>query len=347
MRTTAYVGTYEPEDWTLFYRGVLLGGDSPLQPIEVSGIADMPDVKSYDLEMVATHGLWPGTDWMRGRTIHMSFRVLAKDREQLATLMGEVNAAFTYGATEEDLEFQIPGVAQGATAKVRGRVRKRASTIDDKYATSLAPVVDVEFSCTDPWIVATSINEREMEASIFDAGGIDLLNDSVFDFTPEGLLIPNTAKMTPAKPAVITNGSMAETPIKAEIYGPLQGGVFFEARVGAAAADGQLLASERVSDGVGIDVLDGFPLNMEIGDKLELDSGTKKAFLTKRGYNGDLRTDITSKLTKKQWFSAKPGTTMQCYLSVGDTGAPVYYSAEFADIPKPHGKVFWQLSKFI
>ncbi|WP_447050941.1 hypothetical protein ACRAKG_33165 [Streptomyces rosealbus] len=306
----------------------------------------MPDVKSYDLEMVNMHGMWPGTDWMRGRTLTLSVRVLANDHDHLAQLMGELTSAFSYGGAEEYLRFKIPGVAQGASARVRGRVRRRAVTIDGKYATSLSPLVDVEFACTDPWIEATSVNERSMEASVYDKGGISLIEPgSVFDFPlSTGLVFPNNAGMSPAKPAVVTNGSMDNSPITAEIYGPVMNGVFFEARIGSASSDSMLVHSEKVADGVGIDNWYGRPFRMEFGDKLVLDSQLKRAKLTSRTLTGGLEQDITSQLTRADWFEAKAGATIQCYLTVPDPGGPQFYAAE---TPKPTGTVFWKLSKFI
>ncbi|MFE3579067.1 hypothetical protein [Streptomyces vinaceus] len=339
------------KEWTLWYRGVLLGGDSPLIPLEITGIGDMPEIKDYDIEMVATHGRWPGRDWMRGRTIHLSFRVFAKDESKLADLMGEVNGAFTYGEREEELHFCIPGVAQGAPAKVRGRVRKRAVTIDSKYASTLSPVVDVQFECTDPWIRATGTYHRDMVAGTWDKGGIDLtdLTAPMFDFTASELVeIPDTAHMRAQVPAVVTNGSMQSTDLSARVYGPAQGGVWVEARkppAGYAASDltGKAPTGELVGK-IGLTRFGRLPLELGPSDMFEFDTKSRKAFVTQQGR----RSDVSAQLTFAQWFRIDPGSTVMCHLMSGNPGSAAPRAALFyADSAYLRGQVSWTLDKFI
>ncbi|MFF0745328.1 hypothetical protein ACFYVL_33510 [Streptomyces sp. NPDC004111] len=308
----------------------------------------MPEIKDYDIEMVATHGRWPGRDWMRGRTIQLSFRVFAKDESKLADLMGEVNGAFTYGEREEELHFRIPGVAQGAAAKVRGRVRKRSVTIDSKYASTLSPIIDVQFECTDPWIRATGTYHRDMVAGTWDKGGIDItdLGTPMFDFsTSDRIEIPNTAHMRAQVPAVVANGSMQSADLAAKVYGPAQGGVWLEARkppLGYAVEDlaGKAPTGDLVGK-IGITKYGRLPLELGPSDMFEFDTKSRKAFVTQQGK----RTEVTSQLTFAQWFRVDPGSTVMCYLMSGNPGSPSAFF--YADAPYLRGQVSWTLDKFI
>ncbi|MEU3690552.1 hypothetical protein [Streptomyces narbonensis] len=309
----------------------------------------MPEIKDYDIEMVATHGRWPGRDWMRGRTIHLTFRVFAKDEQSLADLMGEVNGAFTYGEREEELHFCIPGVAQGVKAKVRGRVRKRAVTIDSKYASTLSPIIDVQFDCTDPWIRATGTYQRDMVAGTWDKGGIDItdLGASMFDFTKDATAeIPNTAEMRDQVPAVVANGSMSPADMNFRVYGPAQGGVWVEVRKPPIGFTAEALALDaptgELVGKVGITKYGRLPLELGPSDIFEFDTKSKKAFITQFGR----RTDVTSSLSFTQWFRLDPGTTVMCYLMSGNPGSAFKQYAR-ADVPYLRGQVSWTLDKFI
>ncbi|MEU3599672.1 hypothetical protein ABZ714_13240 [Streptomyces sp. NPDC006798] len=355
MRDSARTDSFPGDEWTLWYRGVLLGGDSPLVPLEISGIGDMPEIKDYDLELVGTHGRWPGRDWMRGRTIHLRFRVIAKDARRLADLMGEVNAAFTYGGDggEEELHFCIPGIAQGVRAKVRGRVRKRSLTIDSKYAASLSPIIDVQLDCTDPWIRATGTYRRDMTAGSWDKGGIDLTfpGAPLFDFTRSTEVeIPNTAKMRDQAPAVVANGSMSTADMSVRISGPAHGGVWVEFRkppAGLAAselAETQAAPSGDLVGKIGITKYGRIPLELSPTDVFEFDTKSKRAFITQQGR----RTDVTPDLQFRQWCRLDPGSTVLCYLMSGRSGSsPAQRSFAFAPSPHLRGEVSWTLDKFI
>lgn len=351
MRDSARTDKFPGKDWTLWYRGVLLGDDSPLIPLEISGIGDMPEIKDYDIEMVATHGRWPGRDWMRGRTIHLSFRVVAKDPTKLADLMGEVNGAFTYGEREEELHFCIPGVAQGAMAKVRGRVRKRSVTIDSKYASTLSPIIDVQFDCTDPWIRATGTYHRDMTAGTWDKGGIDVTSPDapMFDFTNgTAAEIPNTAQIRDQMPAVVANGSMAPSDMAFKVYGPAQGGVWVEVRKPPTGYSVDALALEAPTGDlvgkIGITKYGRLPLELGPSDMFEFDTKSKKAFITQFGR----RTEVTSALAFSQWFRLDAGTTVMCYLMSGNPGEEIRPRAfAYASVPYLRGQVSWTLDKFI
>ncbi|MFF3555323.1 hypothetical protein ACWD4V_16025 [Streptomyces tsukubensis] len=338
-------------EWTLWYRGVLLGGDSPLIPLEISGIGDMPEIKDYDLELVGTHGRWPGRDFMRGRTIHLTFRVVAKDPRRLADLMGEVTSAFTYGEQEEELHFCLPGVAQGVRAKVRGRVRKRAVTIDSKYASSLSPIIDVQFECTDPWIRATGTYRRDMVAGSWDKGGIDLTapGTPLFDFTRAAEVeIPNTARMRDQMPAVVANGSMSVADMAFRIYGPAQGGVWVEVRKPPAGLAVSEIAQAPAPTGelvgkIGLTKYGRLPLELAPTDAFEIDTKNRRAYVTQHGR----RTDVTPDLAFRQWCRLDPGSTVMCYLMSGRPEAPAQRAFAFTPAAHLRGEVCWTLDKFI
>ncbi|MFK0290322.1 hypothetical protein ACIQU6_07545 [Streptomyces sp. NPDC090442] len=208
--------------WTLSYGGVLLGGSSPLIPVEVDGLASMPDVKDSDLELIQYDGLLPGRDYTRGRSVTMSFRALADNSEHLDLLMGEVSSAFTHSREEKPLEFCIPGVAQGAVAKVMGRMRKRSVRIDRAYG-AMSPVVDVQFEATQPWITATdSLSRRLAVNSTYKVGGVHFPDDPEMGVTFP-LFIPANGGFGGFTPAWVTNGSLDHSDLKVVVHGPFNG----------------------------------------------------------------------------------------------------------------------------
>ncbi|MER5886808.1 hypothetical protein ABT160_23540 [Streptomyces sp. NPDC001941] len=209
------------QPWTLTYGGVLLGGASPLVLSEVEGLAAMPDVKDFDLELIGLDGLRPGRDYMRGRTVTMSFQVLADSSEHLDLVMGEVMAAFSHSREERPMRFKFPGVAQGATAEIRGRVRKRSAVMDDMYGVYV-PTVDVQFECTSPYVQGVGKIRRRLETlTNYRRGGTEFSDSLGLPVMP--LAIPDNGGGEGYETAWVTNGSLEPCDLTVVINGPVAG----------------------------------------------------------------------------------------------------------------------------
>ncbi|MFJ7909020.1 phage distal tail protein [Kitasatospora sp. NPDC096204] len=108
----------------------------------MAGLLDAPDVRTSDAELLQRDGLTPGTDYMGARTVTLT--MLALDDHELPAVL----AAFAPGGEERAFEFAFPGVA-GGRARIMGRVRKRAVTVDREFHAGRRRVT-VELLATDP-----------------------------------------------------------------------------------------------------------------------------------------------------------------------------------------------------
>ncbi|MEW2033120.1 hypothetical protein AB0901_21795 [Streptomyces roseifaciens] len=308
--------------WTLTYGGVLLGGDSPLLPVKVDGLAAMPDVKSHDLELVNYDGLLPGRDYMRGRVVSLTFRVMADDSEHLDLLMGEVAAAFTHSRNEQPFSFCLPGVAQGAWAQVAGRVRKRETSIDETYG-QFHPLVDVQLECTEPWIRAVRPIRKELAASTdFKRGGYRFGRHRALRLP---LRIPRDGGWGPPRTAMLTNGSMDTAALRAEIRGPVEGPVLVFKEAGQVVGR---MGVERWPDGT--------PFRLTAGERLVLDVPvTGPPALTHYADGASAGTAVAPTLT--QWGRAEAGQTVEAFIEQSKTS---YDGAA-------SGFVEWQPGRFV
>ncbi|MFE7660572.1 phage tail family protein [Streptomyces celluloflavus] len=147
----------ELNDWTAEYAGLVMGEpDSAVSIVAVDGLVSLPDVRSSDLTLVQQHGLYPGDDYMNGRTVTLTLEVYGATDAEFAQELGRVFAAFTVGGPESPLRFRFPGLAAGATAFVNARPRKRSGPVDLNFAHRVCNVV-IELFATDPHIYADAL----------------------------------------------------------------------------------------------------------------------------------------------------------------------------------------------
>ncbi|MEU3713614.1 hypothetical protein [Streptomyces catenulae] len=154
----------ELNDWTAEYAGLVMGEpDSAVSIVAVDGLVSLPDVRSSDLTLVQQHGLYPGDDYMNGRTVTLTLEVYGATDEEFAQELGRVFAAFTVGGPESPLRFRFPGLAAGATAFVNVRPRKRSGPVDLNFAHRVCNVV-IELFATDPHIYADAVTSRTLSS---------------------------------------------------------------------------------------------------------------------------------------------------------------------------------------
>ncbi|MFD7610995.1 hypothetical protein [Streptomyces sp. NPDC059828] len=144
----------ELDDWTCEYNGLVVGSsDSAASLVAVDGLLSLPDMRTADLVLVQRHGLYPGDDYMSGRTVTLTLEVYGSTGEVFTEALNAVYAAFGPAEREIPLRFRFPGVAGGRTAYVNVRPRKRSAPLDLNFAYSVCNVV-VELFATDPYIYA-------------------------------------------------------------------------------------------------------------------------------------------------------------------------------------------------
>ncbi|MDN3259598.1 hypothetical protein QWJ26_07170 [Streptomyces sp. CSDS2] len=154
----------ELDDWTAEYADLIMGEpDSAVSIVAVDGLVSLPDVRSSDLILVQQHGLYPGDDYMNGRTVTLTLEVYGTTDEEFSQALGRVFAAFTAGGPETPLRFRFPGLAAGATAFVNVRPRRRSGPVDLNFAHRVCNVV-VELFATDPHIYADALTTLTMSS---------------------------------------------------------------------------------------------------------------------------------------------------------------------------------------
>lgn len=136
-------------DWRAEFRGLALGDGSPYELVAISGLLDLPEVRSSDRTLLRRHGLLPGDDFLGGRSVALTLEVQADDAGALGAALDDLLEAFRVGPGEEPFVFQFPGVAGGGKRLVYARTRKRSAPLDLSFLYGRARV-EVELFATDP-----------------------------------------------------------------------------------------------------------------------------------------------------------------------------------------------------
>ncbi|WP_433858234.1 hypothetical protein [Streptomyces kronopolitis] len=194
----------ELSDWTCEFNGLVMGvPDSAVSIVGVDGLLSLPEIRSSDLTIVQRHGLWPGRDYMNGRTVTLTLEVYGSTREEFTEALNALQAAFTPGVDEIPFRFRFPGAAADQTAYVMARVRKRSAPLDLNFAYMTCNMV-VELFSTSPYIVgdaprivtvrssvtaqpATGLTTGETVPFVLEAQGVTA--DPVSRFTEYGSVV--------------------------------------------------------------------------------------------------------------------------------------------------------------
>ncbi|WP_367140434.1 MULTISPECIES: phage distal tail protein [Streptomyces] len=152
------------DDWTCEYKGLVMGApDSPISIVAVDGLISLPDVRTSDLALVQRHGLWPGDDYMGGRTVTVTLEIYGSTPEEFSRAVTSVQAAFAPEGPEAKFRFRFPGAAGGQTAYVLARSRKRSGLLDLNFAHLVCNVV-VELFATAPEIRGDTDQRLELKS---------------------------------------------------------------------------------------------------------------------------------------------------------------------------------------
>jgi len=180
------VGDLITSDWELEYNGLLMGGDTAYSLSTVSGLLDLPDIKSGDQGRLRRHGLHAGDDFLGGRAVTVEFEVYGEDDAAFEAAMESLLDATVPAGPEIGLAFQLPGVADGTKALVYARPRKRSVNMDTSYLYKL-PTVTVEFFAVDPRIYSSQESSSAVAVATTSGGlEFDASPDLTFGTTGEG-----------------------------------------------------------------------------------------------------------------------------------------------------------------
>ena len=135
-------------DYQFSFDGWLFGGSGQgVQVLEISGLEDMPTLRTQDDTRGFQDGMFTGTDFLSGRTLTFTLQIMTDTSNTMQTYLNELKSYLMYqqsGTTV--LQFQLPG---RSVQRVNARVRKRSIKIDTDYSNGKALAM-VELFCPDP-----------------------------------------------------------------------------------------------------------------------------------------------------------------------------------------------------
>lgn len=142
-------------DWLATYQGVNLGGPANnVGIVSITGLEDLPNVRSGDTSAARNPGVMPGLDFPGSRVFVADLEMTPDAGVSLAATLERVSAALAPSMNVEyPFNYQLPGVVQKT---IFCRVRKRSTPVDIAYAGGMATML-VQFEASDPRKYSTSV----------------------------------------------------------------------------------------------------------------------------------------------------------------------------------------------
>jgi hypothetical protein len=137
-----------PSDYQLTYRGLTIGAGTPWQIQSLSGLEDLPDLRTGDTPRAYRHGAVPGLDLADGRTITLELMVFDSGTGNFAANVEQLKGISSPLADETELVYQLPG---RLGRSIRCRPRRRSLPVDLEYSFRKGNAV-IELFATDPRI---------------------------------------------------------------------------------------------------------------------------------------------------------------------------------------------------
>lgn len=137
-------------DYQVEYNGALLGaGAGGTELVTITGLDDLPELRTFDKARSLRHGLFPGEDLAGLRTIVAEFEVWGSTASEMRSRLEAVLDATVPRSDEIPLVFQVPGHAftQG---RVLCRARQRSAPIVEQYVVGNKADVVIQWEATDP-----------------------------------------------------------------------------------------------------------------------------------------------------------------------------------------------------
>lgn len=154
---------------TVSFNGLSLDVD-PYHIVTIEGLADLPDIRSGDIDRVARDGLVSGLDVYGGRTVTITIDVVADDQTAFGAAMSALSAAFAGPAANPlPLSFTIPGVADGIAARLYVKPRKRTVPLPSSWFNNLSEAV-VQLAAADPLLYSEVEASATLEGATVSVG---------------------------------------------------------------------------------------------------------------------------------------------------------------------------------
>lgn len=180
------------EDWQMAMNGFLIGSGTPYEIRQISGLLDLPEIRSQDQATLLRDGLVPGEDFLGGRIFTVSLDVVEQPGQSLSEMLHDLTTAWRSTRDEQEIAIRVPGVARGDAIIVHGRLRRRSNTIGLEYYYGIAEV-DLEFYCTDPRLY--SAVERSVTIQVEEAIQDGLTFNALAPFSFGGVTLDNTVQI--------------------------------------------------------------------------------------------------------------------------------------------------------
>lgn len=216
-------------DYTVTFAGLTIGNGTPIPILQITGLEDLPTVRTGDLERGYADGETPGLDLAAGRDISIDVVVFDSGTGDFAGNIEALKAATASGAPESLMVFQLPG----RPARVMNvRARRRSLPVAGSYQYRQAPAT-IEFHATDP-----RIYDQTWQSIVIG------LPSAV-----SGLTFPATAPFTfgaagTGGTVFVTNSGGYPAPWVAQFSGPLTGPTIGLSGGGAVTLTGSLAAAD-------------------------------------------------------------------------------------------------------
>lgn len=158
-------------DYTVIYNGLTIGNGTNVQIMKLTGVEDLPDLRTSDVDLGFADGEIAGQDWANGRDVAIDFLILdTPGAGDFFSTIAAVKAAFVKALTESTLLLQLPG---RASRSIVCRPRRRSIPVSDDYQFHYG-AGSVEFHATDPRIYDTVPLSWSLPVFVAGTAGVKL-----------------------------------------------------------------------------------------------------------------------------------------------------------------------------
>jgi hypothetical protein len=251
----------------LTFNGLNLNSD-PYFIDSITGLLDSPEIRTTDRPLVGRDGLVAGIDRYSGRSVSVVIGINGFTSAAFSAAVQAFSVAFSAPkAIPLPLSFTIPGVANGAPARINVRPRKVSLPIEAVYQEGWGTAA-VELFATDPLVYSDTENTVTIPIAGPHGGRT---YDRIYDVTYSGSGSFGSS--------AITNNGSALAPVVIKIFGPVLNPTIRNVTTGQSLV---------------------FTVDLLAGDYLLIDYATRTVLL-----NGTA--DRYSYLTTPQWWGLVPG----------------------------------------
>jgi hypothetical protein len=141
----------------LSYNGLTFGAGTDVQLVQITGLRELPSIRSGDVAKPRTDGAWAGLNFYNERILVMDLLVSVTKTNPFETVLQSIANAFLHISDPGALlpfQFMLPGWT--TPRQVTGRPTKGGFPVDLDYSFHRA-AIPVEFTCPDPLIYDTVV----------------------------------------------------------------------------------------------------------------------------------------------------------------------------------------------